>query len=386
MRILHWCPYFLTGGGVANAVRGLATAQAQLGCEVAIAAIVPATPPLYEKMETDGVTIIQWEPAWHIGREHFVLHGISRKAVQSFRRWKPDIVHVHGEYNPSNLWARYIFKASILLSPHGAFHPEVFAKGQKVAKQFYWQIAKHLLYSRVKGIHALSPMETEHIAKLLPASYVYCVSQGPNLKSLNHIARQTSKGNDEPIKLLFVGRLDVKTKGLDILVEALAVAIKELTHRNVSLMLVGPDWRGGRSWLQRRAEKLDIAHHVSFTGSMASRETRELLHGADIYIQLSRHEGFPLSVAEALLANKPAILSNAIGTVSYTEISRLPHVTVVPPYVAHAAAAIVNTIANVNRLKEHAVTAQREVQEFFSWERAAREHINVYKGLIHAAH
>jgi glycosyltransferase involved in cell wall biosynthesis len=385
MRILHWYPYFLRGGGVANAVRGLATAQAQLGCEVAIAAIVPSAPPLYEKMEADGVTIIQWEPAWHIGREHFVLHGISRKVVQLLRRWKPDVVHVHGEYNPSNLWTRYIFKSSILLSPHGAFHPEVFVKSQKVAKRIYWQIAKRLLYSKVKGIHALSPMETQHIAHALPASYVYCVSQGPNVKPLDQVTLQTSKGNDEPIKLLFVGRLDVKTKGLDILVDALAVAIKELTYQKISLMLVGPDWRGGHSWVQRRAEELDIAHHVSFTGSMASRETRELLHGADIYIQLSRHEGFPLSIAEALLANKPAILSNAIGTVSYTEISRLPHVIVVPPRVAQAAAAIVDTIANLNRLKEQAVGAQREVQEFFSWERAATAHIKVYKYLAQGA-
>jgi glycosyltransferase involved in cell wall biosynthesis len=255
-----------------------------------------------------------------------------------------------------------------------------------MAKGLYWQIAKYFLYRRLKAIHALTPMEAEQITNVLPGSYVYCVPQGPNVRTLNPDVPHKKKDNNDPIKLIFVGRLDIHHKGLDILVDSVAVAMKGLHGHKIALTLVGPDWKGGRSWVQRRIEELDIRHHVTLTGSRASHEIRDLLHAADIYIQLSRHEGFPLSVAEALLADKPAILSNATGTVSYAEICQLPHVTVVPPRVAEAAAAIVDSIANLNRLKEQAVSAQRQVQQFFSWEKAARAHINVYKGLIHAAH
>jgi len=82
---------------------------------------------------------------------------------------------------------------------------------------------------------------------------------------------------------------------------------------------------------RRRASDLGMADRVHFRGALPASEVAAVLAAADVYVQLSRHEGFPLSIVEALLAAKPAVLSSAIGTVSYPEVARLPHVMVVPP-------------------------------------------------------
>ena len=58
MRIVHWYPNFLGGGGVANAVLGLATAQAELGHDVTVASAEAKNAPLYEPMDVDGLQLV----------------------------------------------------------------------------------------------------------------------------------------------------------------------------------------------------------------------------------------------------------------------------------------------------------------------------------------
>ena len=62
MRILHWYPNFLGGGGVANAVLGLAIARAERGAEVAIASAEAEGEPLYQAMDErlGKVRLFRW--------------------------------------------------------------------------------------------------------------------------------------------------------------------------------------------------------------------------------------------------------------------------------------------------------------------------------------
>jgi glycosyltransferase involved in cell wall biosynthesis len=100
-------------------------------------------------------------------------------------------------------------------------------------------------------------------------------------------------------------------------------------------------------------------------------ESEAVLAEADVYVQLSRHEGFGLSVVEAISSTLPAILSNAIGAVSYPEIADLPHVIVVPPSAAEAARAIARAMEQLPNLAAAALHCERKFRSFFSWDRAA---------------
>jgi glycosyltransferase involved in cell wall biosynthesis len=174
------------------------------------------------------------------------------------------------------------------------------------------------------------------------------------------------------------------TKGLDLLLEAFALIVQRLPHRHPRLVLAGPDWNGGRTWLELRAATLGIGDRVHFTGALRGTQVGALLASADIYVQLSRHEGFPLSVAEALLAHKPAVLSDAIGTMSYPEIAALPHIRMVPPRAEEAALAMA---AAAEALPQLALAARRSgdsLREFFSWDRIARLHLAQYWQLLRA--
>jgi glycosyltransferase involved in cell wall biosynthesis len=186
---------------------------------------------------------------------------------------------------------------------------------------------------------------------------------------------------DSTVKCLFVGRLSVYQKGLDILLRAFAEAARHLNGQALSLTLIGPDWDGGMARLMQLSKQLGIDDLVSFTGTLPNEKIAAALKTFDIYIQLSRYEGFSLSIAEALLAGKPAILSRNTGTGSYPEIGSLPHIRLVGLDPREAAQAILEFAGRLSGVKQDAERHRAGLRDFFSWERIARLHLETYEAL-----
>ena len=382
MRVLHWYPNYLGGGGVANAVLGLSAGQSRLGAAVGIAAAQLSGPALYEPMRgANGVSLLEWQPRWVLRSGQIRLRHVPGAALRRLRAFNPDIVHVHGEFNPDNLWVPYVFRCPVILSPHGGFRPAARTGIRRTLKRLYFLTARALLYRRVAAVHAVSPVERAHIMHVLPDQRVFCIPQGPNIRAYASEAPGRQTAPEGGVQFVFVGRLDVFTKGLDILLEAFAAA-GGLVGRQVTLTLVGPDWRGGRAWLQKRGRELGIASKVLFAGALSGHEVASVLSCADVYVQLSRYDSFSLSVSEALLGGKPSILSEGIGVASYPEVAALPHVRVIPPRVVDATNAMVEFVARLDELRTAARHNEPRVADFFSWERIARSQLEMYGAVI----
>jgi glycosyltransferase involved in cell wall biosynthesis len=108
--------------------------------------------------------------------------------------------------------------------------------------------------------------------------------------------------------VIFVGRLDIEQKGLDTLLQGFREAARQ---QPLALVLVGPDWKGGRQRLAASAKQLGIERQVWFRGPAFGREKFELLASADVFIYPSRWEGLPFSVVEALAIQRPCIVTRA---------------------------------------------------------------------------
>ena len=374
MRIVHWYPNFLGGGGVANAVLGLATAQSELGHDVTVVAAEAANAPLYEPMETEGVQLTTFCERRRVQRAGLRLRLIEPADKERLRALTPDVVHAHGEFNPDNVWAVRLFDAPAFLSPQGAFHPVVMRKSRPLGKRAYLPVANRLLYSKLAAVHVLSPDEARDVRAALPRVSVYTVPQGGNVR-VRPRARVDVHGG-RPVRLVSVGRLDVYTKGLDVLLDAFAAARKRAP---VELTVVGPDWNGGRAVLEQRAAALGLDGYVRFTGPLPGADVAGELQRADVYVQLSRHEGLPLAVTEALGAGKPAVLSGAIGTCSIPEVRRFRHVIATEPDAGAAASALVTAATSIDELRRAAEESAGEVAELFSWRRIARLHVDRYE-------
>jgi glycosyltransferase involved in cell wall biosynthesis len=104
---------------------------------------------------------------------------------------------------------------------------------------------------------------------------------------------------------LFLGRLDPLHKGLDILLEGLSLSRLE----EAILIIIGPDWQGGRRALEQLARQLGVATQVIFTGPVYGTEKFDLLAGADVFVHTSRWEGLPFSILEATALAKPCLVT-----------------------------------------------------------------------------
>lgn len=382
MRVVHWYPNFGGGGSVAMSVLELANAQARDGAEVWISSRLHAggDSPVYGPLQpSEDVHISHWRGRGSIGWRQVQLHLMGASERRLLREIKPDIVHAHGEFNADNWWAPGLFPCPLVLAPHGAFHPKVRTRGA-ATKALYIAAARRVLYRRVARFHALTPAEARDIEQLVMGSSIYCL---PNASTVvGRRSREVRRMNGS-VAFLFLGRMDVDTKGLDVLVDAFArVAQRGNLGRRVTLSLVGPDHRDGKSRLRELARRAEIAGLVDIAPPVAWNEVLELMEQFDVYVQLSRNDACPRSVADALVLGMPAIVSDAVGLMSYDEISRQPHVRLVSPTVSDTAAAIDNVVRNIDGLRTAARRARAEVGNFLSDDRVARLHLREYESIL----
>ena len=366
---------------MSNSVVALGAAQAAAGAHVWIATN-SCGQQLYGELPTGDALLCKWSGRPRVGRGAMRVHFLRRTSIRSLREIEPDIVHVHGEFNPDNWWAPRLWRCPLVLSPHGAFHAAVLTRGAR-RKRLYIRIANRLLYQRA-CFHALSPSESRDIGATFSNAPIYCLPQGPT-PAVSKVADRVNgdmKPGDAPVKLLFVGRLDVRTKGLDVMLQAFSKIRHDVAMPSAELSIVGPDWRSGRSQLRGLARRLDIEDTVILGERVPQTEVPALLRRCDIYVQLSRHEGSPLSLNDALVLGKPVIVSDQVGTISYGEIANLSHVKVVSPTVADAAGAMAEAVENIRELTLAARQARPALEAFLSWERVAGLHIQRYESLI----
>jgi glycogen(starch) synthase len=169
--------------------------------------------------------------------------------------------------------------------------------------------------------------------------------------------------------LLCFGRLDVYHKGLDILLEALAILACD--RPTIELRIAG---RGsGSDRIHELARELGIAGNVRLLGAVSDEERNELFSRAAIQLMPSRFEGFGLAAAEAMAAGVPLIASSA-G--SLPEVVDAPRGGVlVPPGDARALADATAALLDDPAQREALSLSARESARRFRWSTVAEDHL-----------
>jgi glycosyltransferase involved in cell wall biosynthesis len=163
---------------------------------------------------------------------------------------------------------------------------------------------------------------------------------------------------DEGLALACVGRLDVTSKGQDVLLQVLALPHWGERRIRVSLVGNGPNERG----LRRIAAQLGLTS-VDFCGHSDNVEDVWAKHHA--LVLPSRFEGMPLVVVEAMLCGRPCIATDVGGN---SELIR----DGINGFLAKAATielfdeAMNRAWENRHRLKEIGVKAATDVRQWVS--------------------
>lgn len=116
---------------------------------------------------------------------------------------------------------------------------------------------------------------------------------------------------DGKLHFVQVSRLDVWKKGQDILLDALAILVGKLHGDGFVTHFIG-DGDGERS-LREKVVELGLEDYVVFEGRKTQPWVYEHLCDFDLFVQPSRMEGFGLTVAEAMAAKVPVLVSDIEG-------------------------------------------------------------------------
>ncbi len=106
--------------------------------------------------------------------------------------------------------------------------------------------------------------------------------------------------------LLFLSRIDMYTKGLDLLLDAFVNLAKRFD--GLKLYLAGYQFTPIEELLRRVPEGL--RDRVEYLGFLTAEEKKRVLQGAKVFVLPSRHEAHPVSLLEAMASGKATLVSD----------------------------------------------------------------------------
>jgi glycosyltransferase involved in cell wall biosynthesis len=180
--------------------------------------------------------------------------------------------------------------------------------------------------------------------------------------------------------VLYIGRLDEKQKGIDVLLDAFAILIRRVPGATLRIAGRGPD----DAWLRARADSLGIARAVRFLGAVADTERDDLLAGAACQVVPSRFEGFGIAAAEALAAGVPLIVSDDPALVEIVQAPAPGAGVVVSRGDARALAGAMLSLLADGEARHRLSRAGHERAQRFRWHVVAGEHLEFLRHVLRA--
>jgi glycosyltransferase involved in cell wall biosynthesis len=166
------------------------------------------------------------------------------------------------------------------------------------------------------------------------------------------------------------GRVQIPTKGLDVLLDAWTLVCRERPTTDLLLLLIG--WGRDADELRHRIEPFS---NVIWIDRYVNDEELLMwyLSAADIYAKPSRNEGFPMTPIEAMACGLPVVASDAHGVIDILEGQELAGGIVVPRNdPAALAVALLRLIDDPAWSHELGARARRRVESRFSTELVGR--------------
>lgn len=186
-------------------------------------------------------------------------------------------------------------------------------------------------FSFIRNAHALHFLTEEEARNSIKFSSDYLVVPNgvrfypPETSidgSLNE--RDDLQGVSNTNYLLFLGRLDIHHKGLDLLVRAAHRARSTLAGSKTRIIIAGDDFRGESPKLEKMIRGRKLRHLVKIVPrSITGDEKLQLINGSLGFIHTSRYEGEPQAVLEALSLRTPVLVTRGTNMTRFVSENNL---------------------------------------------------------------
>lgn len=222
------------------------------------------------------------------------------------------------------------------------------------------RVAFHQLNKIVKNAATVLYVTREKLQSRYPVRQGIQIYAASDVKITTEFLSQkphTHSGIHSPLKLLAVGSLAQLYKAPDIVLKAMA----KLKDYGISSSLT---WLGDgiyREEMEKLSQELSIDGYVDFKGNVDRSTLEQELTDSDIFIHISRTEGLPRAIVEAMAKGLP-VIGSAVGGIPELISAKM----IVPPDNVEATVAKIIEVAKNEDI--YNFEAERNLKEANSYE------------------
>jgi glycosyltransferase involved in cell wall biosynthesis len=278
--------------------------------------------------------------------------------------FQPDIIHLH---NPINLRFLFFIKKTVL-TMHDMLKIRIENDSNFVHKLEGFDKIVAISSSVKNDILKNGFRKTENLLK---------IDNGIMVDSISFRNK-----NNQPVifKIIQVSRLDHNKKGQHILLEAMRELIHDHQIKNIRLDFIGTG--DSKSLLKNLVKEYNIEDYVHFLDFKDRDYIYANLCNYDLFVQPSLFEGFGLTVAEAIAAKIPVLVSNADGPIEIIDNGKYGYFFEIGDSNDCAKKIIEIKEKSVQEITKITESSYERVSENYSIKNTVAKYLSVYKDLL----
>ena len=284
---------------------------------------------------------------------------------------RPDAVVFHEVYRPAYLRMGALLRKKgipYIVVPHGELQKEAQQK-----KRLKKMAANLLLFGRfVSGACAVQCLSEWEKAETAFGRVKFVGTNGVTIPPL-----RKESFRPDGLRFLYIGRLEERVKGLDLMIDAVRREGALLRERHCTLSIYGPDYQGRYARVEELIRQAGVEDIVRLDHELTGAAKERELLDADVFIQTSRSEGMPLGILEAMSYGLPVLITEGTSLASLVAHSGAGWTAATEP--AAIAGALRAAVVQADTLGERSVCARRLAESRFDWPAVAGAALEKYR-------
>ena len=304
--------------------------------------------PRIEKFEN---FTIKRTHSWFSVKLFFINPSIYKQLSED----KPDIIHTIGLRSFQSIMAWLVSKKTnvpLISTDQGGLTTHPFLEQSGIIFKLIYKIQDRFIKSVLKHssiVCAANEYEKKIFLELYEKSNVEIVRNGVNLKSLVSNKNFKEHYNIDSNFILFVGRFS-KSKGIDVLLDAIKKIKDDLIKLNTKLVIMGVDF-GYESDMMTTIKQNDLSRVIKIIKNPPREDVISAYGESQLLVLPSVWELSPLVPLESFAFKKPVISTNSHG-IPYTVQHNKNGILVEPDNPTQLADAIKNLLENPDLVKK----------------------------------
>lgn len=276
---------------------------------------------------------------------------------------KIDLIHAHWLIPQGWIASRFCkqFKRPYVVTSHGG---DLFGLQANILTKIKKQVAED-----ATAMTVVSQAMKDYLAQIcISPQRLDVIPMGVDLQQRFIPNPQIKRHSNE---LLFVGRL-VPKKGLNFLLDALAILVHEHPELRLNIVGFGPE----EAALKQQVTQLNLEKNVNFLGARSQEQLPRMYQQATLFTapfvraDNGDQEGLPVALMEAIGCGCPAVVGHVAGIEDLLG-DDIQHIAVNPHHIQELASAILKALHEPELAVERALRIRQHALTFIDWDSVA---------------